>query len=145
MIPDNQLVRGIQSKSVRKYKIAAISMTIILHTVSMILRKRNPKKKCQKNCQQIFFNDFFSIFLESPETHFDLFPRKIWVKLNSMSQICYVSETWIKNVVKQQNRKIVFAYVLKHCAYFGPKNQILPLLRGEGVCMSSIRNYDIGK
>ena len=73
----------------RKLSLAPIQMLFFLHKFQIILRKKNvsqKKKKLLKIFLTIFFllPNFFFIFLESSETHFDL----IGAKLNFCRKIC---------------------------------------------------------
>ena len=73
---------------------ALILMILFLHFHTFAYKFL--KKKLVDYFPQNIFFWFFSIFLESSETHFDLVVSKIWVKLNFLSKNLsfWVPETW---------------------------------------------------
>ena len=94
-----------------------------------------PKKIYLKNVEH-FFQRVFFIPLESSETYADLSYNKIRANLifssatfveicprNLKLQFCEMKKNHI-------NRNFVLAYVSEHCASFGTKNSIEPLLSG---------------
>jgi len=136
-MPDNQLARGIQSKSVPVTggggggpKAPPPNTIFNLEgTKKMLLmtRWKYVSEDCRKKCT-IFFPYFLRIFQ-------NICRFQVWTKTEQKLKnfVEKSNSQKLKILLNEKNMKIVVVYVSEQCTSFGIKNSIWPFLRGGWV------------